>query len=260
MNLRRSPDRRATIAAHLATLGLVPDFFDAIDGYQMAPAEIAEMRPPQTSAFPLMPGQIGVAASFRKLCLEIAGGRDPFVCILEDDCILRPTALMLLDPDWLSRLPDFDILRLAHAGMKWSRCVRIVQESGFEIVAPLLPQGGTFAQIVTPRGAALLAKGTVPLLTPMDIQLFNDAAVLGLRVLYTVPRQADISGQPSTIATAAEANWPGSPITTKWVRNIVSFAKAWGPAAPFLAMVRARRPSWRSVGASQANSPTRSPT
>src|SRR5678809_583519 len=103
INLRRSADRRASMTAHLARYRLIPQFFEAVDGYAMSPDEIAAMKVGRNPRYatPLKPGEIGVGASYRALCLEIAGGSDPFVCILEDDAILHPRSVALLDEGFL---------------------------------------------------------------------------------------------------------------------------------------------------------------
>src|SRR5262249_28978382 len=122
----RLAERRATITAHLAGLGLKFEFFEGVDGRLMSDREIAAIWPGNNPLFgvDLNPAQVAIAASYRKLCLEIASGTEPYVCILEDDAVLAPKIIDLLDETYLSSLPVFDIFRLGHAGMRWRLGVR----------------------------------------------------------------------------------------------------------------------------------------
>jgi hypothetical protein len=258
ISLKRLSDRRAAIAAHLAGLGLVPEFFEGVDGRLMSAEDRAGMRPGKNPMFgvALNPSQIAVGATYRLLCLEIAAGPDPFVCILEDDAVLAPRVVRLLDEGYLSSLPPFDVLRFGHAGMRWRLGVEVADENGFKVVAPLLPQGLCHGQIVSREGAARIAAGLIPLQGAIDIHLFNGGYVRGLRVLHTIPRLAEVTGVTSTVAPIAAdqaAPRPAERLSIRWARAmaiarcVASYATAWGPAAPLLALVRARRPSWRQA-------------
>jgi GR25 family glycosyltransferase involved in LPS biosynthesis len=256
ISLRRSTDRRAAMTTHLAEHGLTPQFFDAVDGYTMSLAEIAEMRPGANPRYgtPLKPGEIGLAASFRNLCREIASGSDPFVGILEDDAVLDPRAITLLDFGYLASLPRFDILRIGHGGMLRPRLFVVHGEGdGFRVIAPVLPVGLTHAQIFSRAGAARIAEGLVPLHAAIDTHMFNDGHIRGLRILQTEPALAAQREWPSTID--AEAAWPHAGVVArikaKWARtaavarNINNYVQAWGLTPLMLALVRNRPASTR---------------
>lgn len=207
ISLRRSPDRRSAIAAHLGELGLAFSFWDAVDGESM-PDALAAMRPSERGPFgtPLRPSEIALAASFRGVCLEVADGPDDFACILEDDARLVRSTLDLLSAECLRRLPRFDVLRFGHSGlMPRQGAIRVGHVAGIAIVAPVAHGFSSHAQIVSRQGASRIAAGLVPLAAPVDWQIYDGCAV-PLRILETIRSVASYDDSfVSTIQVAGSA-------------------------------------------------------
>jgi glycosyl transferase family 25 len=206
ISLRRSIERRDAITAHLGELGLAFRFFDAVDGLAMDPAAIAALRPQPSTHLgrEFTRGELGLAASYKRLCQDIAEGTDEFVCILEDDARLGEVALGLLDSQALVRLPRFDVLRLGHGGLKRKHgYLTVAAMAGTSIVVPVMHSAGSFGQIVTREGARRIAEGMVPLKGPVDWQ-FYEYCEFPLRVLQTSHRVVRHAEFVSTIRPAGE--------------------------------------------------------
>ncbi len=255
ISLANSTARRAAVSRQLDDLGIVFSFVEAIDGRRIDSAEIAQLRPApgRRSGGELTRPEIGVAATYHRLFLQIASGNDPFVCVLEDDAILDRRASYLLESAYLASLPAFDILRLGHGGMNWPRrYVTVSRSNGFTVIAPLLMRGLMHAQIVTRAGAKRIAEGMVPLRAAIDTHLFDDSFVRGLRVLQTKPALAIQNRElPSTILPPRRpALAPRTPMaaikrsaarTASFLRGIRSYVDAWGWVSFWAALARRNR-------------------
>jgi hypothetical protein len=148
---------------------------------------------------PLKPGEIALAATYRDLCLEIATGDHPFVCVLEDDARLTLSALAFLHGDALAALPRFDVLRLGHPGIRVKGGYLDVARIGdIDVTAPIRHGSSSHAQIFSREGAAAAARGMVPLAGGVDSQLY-DMPLVALRILETRPSVAGYADYPSTI-------------------------------------------------------------
>ena len=106
INLPRSGERRAFMETQLGALGVPFGFFTAIDGTQVPPSARAKYDP----SIPI--GFVGCGESHLALLRQIRDGDSEFVCVLEDDAVVAPTTLQLLDPATLRSLSRFDVLRL----------------------------------------------------------------------------------------------------------------------------------------------------
>jgi len=154
---------------------------------------------------------------------------------------------VLLDPTYLATLPRFDMLRFGHGGMMWDYAVKHAERDGFSIVAPVFPSALMAAQVLTREGAARIAAGFIPQHAPVDIQLFNDGYVRGLRILQTVPT---LNIEPTGPSTISEPDWPTfdmalparlkrkSARTRAIWRNTANYAQAWGPLPLLHALLR----------------------
>ena len=84
ITLARTPQRRAEFIRRNPDLAY--EFFDAVDGSTLTPADLNGLFPPDT---PYTPGACGGALSHHRLWTEIAAGETP-VTVVEDDAIFRP--------------------------------------------------------------------------------------------------------------------------------------------------------------------------
>jgi glycosyl transferase family 25 len=229
ISLPRSADRRAHVAAHLGHLGIPYRVFDAVDGATLSTARRARYGP----TIPV--GAMGAAESHLAVLREVAQGDDAFVCILEDDVELSPPALALLDAATLARLPDFDVLRLEGADGRARPSFPVVRFDRFELHLAYRNLIAMTGQIVSRTGARKIVAGITTLPVAIDVALFLECYVLGLRVIEARPSLArPQAALPSNIG-------PGSPPPYTWWetfrmrrlrsrewRRAVSFLKAWG--------------------------------
>jgi len=236
--MRRSTDRREHIATHLGGLGVPYRFFDAVDGATLPAPERARYGPTMPA------GAMGCAESHLAVLREIAQGSDDFVCILEDDVELSPPAVALLEAATLARLPAFDVLRLEGADGRARPSFPVARFDAFELHLAYRNLMATTAQIFSRAGARRIVAGITTLPVAIDVALFLECYVLGLRVIEARPSLArPQAALPSSIG-------PGRPPPYTWWqtfrmrklrsrewRRAVSFLIAWGPSG----LLRARR-------------------
>lgn len=162
INLERSVERRRVMLgqAHLFPGSL--ERFEAVDGVAL---------PPRADCV-LTGGELGCFLSHYQLIS--AAPQDEYLCILEDDVILSEDLALILSPDSLERLANFDVVwldctvNLANATLLslWRTCRNHLSNpkdiddfqsprriKGCEIFpAPGLYDWGSTAYILTPRG------------------------------------------------------------------------------------------------------------
>jgi GR25 family glycosyltransferase involved in LPS biosynthesis len=238
ISLPRSADRRAHVAAHLGHLGIPYRVFDAVDGATLSAAQRARYGPT------IPGGAMGAAESHLAVLRAIAEGDDAYVCILEDDAELSPAVLALLDAATLARLPAFDVLRLEGADGRSRPSFPVACFGAFEVHLAYRNLVAMTAQIVSRAGARKMVAGITTLPVAIDVALFLECYVLGLRVIEARPSLArPQAALPSGIG-------PGQPPPYTWWqtfrmrrlrsrewRRAVSFLMAWGPSG----LLRARR-------------------
>lgn len=238
ISLERSIDRRAYISGHLGQLGIPFRLFPAVDGSQMPATSRAKFEPTMPA------GAMGCAESYLTLLRAIAVGDDEFVCVLEDDAEIAPIAAGLLDFDTLKRLPEFDVLRLeSRDRRRKSFAIPIARFDGFDLAACFRHKAATTGQIFTRDGARKIVASISYLRVAIDIALFIDSHVMGLRVIETRPSLVR-PHEPleSTIGRGRKPTYSALEIflqrrmRTRELRNIASFIAAW----PVSELVRAR--------------------
>ncbi len=242
ISLPRSADRRAHVAAHLGGLGIPYRLFDAVDGATLSAAQRARYGPTMPA------GAMGCAESHLAVLRVAAQGDDAFVCILEDDAELSAPVVELLDAAALARLPPFDVLRLEGADGRSRPSLPVAGFDAFELHLAYRNLMATTAQIFSRAGARKIVAGITTLPVAIDVALYLECYVLGLRVIEARPSLArPQAALPSNIG-------PGSPPPYTWWetfrmrklrsrewRRAVSFLMAWGPSG----VLRARRANSR---------------
>lgn len=105
ISLARATERRASIQKQMAKYGLPFEFFDAVDGRALSPAQsqmVDDKWHHKRSGPPLSPQLVGAAMSHANLYAKIVTENIPRVIILEDDAILTPHFKTVLDSGSLS--------------------------------------------------------------------------------------------------------------------------------------------------------------
>lgn len=102
ISLKNATERRAFMQRQLNKLGLDFEFFDAINGNDIAPNEIKNLLVKQSvwarySYNPITPGELGCSLSHRAILKKIAGGDDEYAVIFEDDAKIEERFLTFLE-------------------------------------------------------------------------------------------------------------------------------------------------------------------
>jgi glycosyl transferase family 25 len=233
INLPKSADRRAYIEKHLADLGIRFRLFRAIDGADLSPAERARYEPTMPA------GAMGCAASHLGVLREIAEGPDAFACVLEDDTKVSPQLVRFLHQDVLQSLGAFDVLRLDCRPQHRPRLrIPIADVDGITITASQRQYPSMVAQIFSRSGAQKIVAKISSLRVALDVALFVDSYVMGLRVIETRPALAcDFSLSSSFASTIGPGRLPpyswletilDRRLRKRDLRNFMSFVQAWG--------------------------------
>lgn len=198
INLTRSFERRRTMARRLDQLGIVHEFFTAIDGRageHLQFSNYSEAKCLRAWRRPLTPGEVGVFASHYLLWRRCAERNEPLI-IMEDDVELSPSY-----PDVIQVLPalsDFGYLRLAGIGKSASRAIRYEMPVGRRVVRYTNGPMGAQCYALFPAAArALLAKAESWLL-PVDNYL-DSFWLHGVGCLGLLPFETSIPEVQSTV-------------------------------------------------------------
>ena len=255
ISLRRSSARRMAMIANLRDLGISFSFFDAVDGQTMTEEEIAAISPEPYRGYKgrlLTSGEIACAESYRRALQQFLASDSDYVCIAEDDCEFTPDALGYLVPAALKRLEPFDILRLVTDPAREGGLTRIILKDGLHVIhAPLRLGFFTLAQVFSRTGARKVLDGLVPLWAPIDMILYRDTGIVGLRVLELRPavvshREVDTTIQERfSPRTGVYASFRVEVRRRLWLfrrrlRAVRSYRKAWGWAG----LWKLRATSW----------------
>lgn len=242
INLAASVDRREQMARHLAELGLVGEFFPAIDGRKMSDEEIAAVydaaRARTTKWGELTRGEIGCALSHRSLWQALVDSGDCGWLILEDDALLAPDV-----PQWLARLPeviaDGEVVPFVYTTPTPFR-FRQFSLGKRRIVYPNQSFYAATAYFITRGAAQRLLKASSPLWFPIDCWYCTPGfkGVTPIRAIWpeaVVPR--DKSLEASTIG-ARDAHAGKPEICKSWLRGRLSAIRRYLKNSYFVRPIR----------------------
>jgi glycosyl transferase, family 25 len=206
VSLRRSPERRASVAACLSGLGLPFEFVDAADGRDLSPQEtLASCNSSEAVRLlgrDLTPGEIGCSLSHLRLYHRLVDSGLEDAVILEDDVIPDAAFSELLRNR--DRLPDRCELLHFHTGLPrvpssiWGartmnerhRCVRLT-----------IPMSGCFGYLIRRSGAEKLLKLGEPVRMPADV-LCGGTLRAGVRIYGIDPPLVRHKDSESTMPEA----------------------------------------------------------
>ena len=168
ISLPRSADRRAALCPRLDGMGIRHQIFDALDGTAIPPPAGGYYRP-------LLPAELGCAASHLAVLRQIADGDSEFACVLEDDTVPSASLPALLELAMLRQLPRFDILRLGANIRPGPRFGRVVAELPVtNLYAMLRPWDACFAQIYSREAARRIVARVTAVEMPLDAILYEE--------------------------------------------------------------------------------------
>jgi glycosyl transferase family 25 len=151
INLGHRPDRRQAMREQLARVGLVPQFFPAIDGRALNREAVPALR----EAGELSDGEVGCHLSHLGVWREIAARGVDRALVLEDDVLLSAALLGVLEQLTPQRLRDIDVVRLSSLMRQVGKPL-VPLADGFSLWLPTKSPSGLQGYVVTARGARRL--------------------------------------------------------------------------------------------------------
>jgi glycosyl transferase, family 25 len=199
INLDRSPDRLAFMAAQLDAVGLAWTRVAGVDGSSFGELPWAgydHRAYDRNWGKTHHPGEVGCFLSHVRALQTFLRDSAAFGLILEDDCRFDPDLKDLLD-DLIGRAGDWDVVKLAgkHAGMPMT-VERL--RNGRRLVALLQRQTGSAAYLVNRKAAEVYVARLLPMNVPYD-HTFDQVWRYGLTLRGIVPLAIREGAPHSTI-------------------------------------------------------------
>lgn len=173
INLDRSSDRLAHVAAQFDRIGVPFELVAAVEG--MSLPDLASMARPANHASKLRmtEGEIACLLSHRECWSRIAAGDDAYVAVFEDDVLVSGNAgALLADASWIPA--DAGIIKLETFFHKTTVARRrLAVRRGFSASRLHGVHLGSAGYIVSKRAAGALLEATEVISRPVDHVLFN---------------------------------------------------------------------------------------
>ncbi len=173
VSLVRATERRARCTATMERLGLAFEFFDAVEGAQLANGETAQVydaeRNTRLYKHPLTRPEIGCTLSHLALWQRIAAGESGGAFILEDDFEASPDLPAILTAISTANLENAMIKLFASRPAKGTNIGPIT--AGHWLVMPDHIPGQTLGYAVDRVAAGKLASGILPMARPVDMEI-----------------------------------------------------------------------------------------
>ena len=174
ISLKRATDRRAQCASELAAIRLPFEFFDAVEGAELTPAELAGVYDDEANAKrfkrPLSPAEIGCYLSHRAIWRRLAEGEASAALVFEDDLRLLAGAAEAIE-----RLSAFDLgdvmVKLDGVDGAGGAIAAIDIGAGFRLRQPLSLPPRTTGYVVGREAARRLLAARARFFRPVDIDL-----------------------------------------------------------------------------------------
>jgi len=189
INLKRSSDRRASIAAQLDELGIDFEVFPATDGARLSPSELAhydEQYVIDQIARPMSPSEVGCYLSHVRIWKKMVEENIPWAVVLEDDVDIHDDLTGILAA--VKKIPfKWDFIRLA--GLRPTPSLRLYDlNDKFELTVLLQGASGTQGSCISRTGAQKLLDHATPLIRgTVDDHLIDNCWKTGLRILAVQP-------------------------------------------------------------------------
>lgn len=189
INLERSSDRRASIAAQLEEIDIDFEIFPASDGARLLQSELT----PYDEKFvigqiarPLSRSEVGCYLSHTRLWKKIVEEEIPWAVVLEDDVDIHANLTDILAA--IGNLPfKWDFIRLAGLGPTPSLPLFNLTDE-FNLSVLLQGAGGTQAYCVGRTGAQKLLDYSLPRIRgTIDDHVIDNCWKTGLRILAVQP-------------------------------------------------------------------------
>lgn len=206
INLDANAERMAAVDQQLSAAGIGYTRVDAVNGWELTEAEIAEVYDPRANAksarAPLVPSEIGCYLSHIRAWKAIMAGDAPIAAVLEDDFRITGDLGGILKA--LEATSGWDLVKLFtlqpdKAGPKVADLMADVT-----LTRPRRVPTCTLGYVITRDGARRLYETALPIVRPVD----EDHKFLwehGLRIALVSPAPLTVGNQESTTGTIGTA-------------------------------------------------------
>jgi len=189
INLERSSDRRASIAAQLDELGIDFEIFPATDGARLSPSELAQYDEQYVIgqiARPMSPSEVGCYLSHVRIWKKMVEEDIPWAVVLEDDVDIHDDLTGILAA--IDTIPfKWDFIRLAGLGPTPSLRLCDLNDN-VELSVLLQGASGTQASCISRTGAQKLLDHATPLIRgTIDDHVIDNCWKTSLRILAVQP-------------------------------------------------------------------------
>ena len=199
INLDRSPDRWAAMAAHLSALDLPFCRIAAVDGATIDLTLIADAeRYRRSHGHDLRAAEVGCYFSHLMAMASFLATPALACIILEDDARVCDDFAALMTELMARDLCGFDVLRLQGRRRGWG--ITSVKGEHWSIKVHATRVTGSTGYLLNRKAAMHYLDGLLPMEVPFD-HAFDRALHLGLRIGAVLPYPVSTSDVPSTIET-----------------------------------------------------------
>lgn len=203
INREQDISRRADMTERLTKTGLTPDFFPAVDGYQLDIPNLAEYDGEKRRRYfgkDLKAGEIGCLLSHRAVYQKMLNEDIAAAVILEDDVFFADDFRAVLEDIRDTHVP-WDLIRFVGHGKVFDIGFRKLADlrNGYSLTRVPTSPSGAYAYLLTKTAARRLLQLMQRNWVPVDI-VHSRAWETGLETLLIHPSPAtpDLDG-PSTI-------------------------------------------------------------
>jgi glycosyl transferase family 25 len=218
VSLRSAADRRAQCAGELAAIGLPFEFFDALEGAGLTPAELAAVYDAEANAKrfkrPLTLAEIGCYLSHRAIWRRVAHGDADAALVFEDDLRLLAGAA-----EAIGRLTAFNLgdvmVKLDGVDGRNGERPGVDIGGGFRLRQPLVEPPRTTGYVVGRQAARRLLAARERFFRPVDIDLkhlWEHRVPIFVLQPAIIPHAAHPNA-PSSLAAGRELVKPGGKVT-----------------------------------------------
>ncbi len=229
INLERSADRRAAMAASLEQLGVNYTFFKAVDGKTLDPSSLPDYDSLRRKLFfgrDLSLGEIGCLLSHRAVFQHMVDHHIPCAVVLEDDVTIAN--------DFPAVIQDLCALPVAWDVVRFLAYEKVQKAAGRDILAlPTKPyrlsriptlSGGAYGYMLTLKAAKTFLQHTKKNILPIDT-LQGYVWRTGLETF--ILRPSPVSSDPDNDSTIGNARFIKKRQLSGWQKAVYPFTRAW---------------------------------
>jgi glycosyl transferase family 25 len=244
INLKRSPERRLSMAERLDPLHVPYSFFEGVDGAHLDLETLpsyAKTRRRLLFGRDLRKGEMGCLLSHRAVYQHMVDHDIDAAVILEDDVFLTPEFPQIIKA--LARQPvKWDVIRFLE-GEKVYKNSRVIGPlcEDYLLTRPLLASGGAYGYMLTKKAAACFLRHMQKNAVPVDT-VHSYVWKTGLETFAVKP--SPVSPDRVIDSTIGEARFDKTPQIEGWQKAVYPLTRFW---LKFSELLGKRRAYWSSL-------------